>query len=269
MIFADICKPIYEACPKIKSQEKYIDGLLGAAGGVLISDSYKKQLFIGESNGKKKNLTVDLRTSLRGKNKQSEIEKFFYDNIDDGKVQGLIVHFGIAEKDKPNKPALCYALAMQLQALIDTDDEEAVDVINAMYQQAKAGNAVSSDKVKEYGAKYLGDQIWVEEMGKVHEVNCYQTFTHIWTIHNQGKIVWSGRKIICVNQNEVKPQAHILEIEVPETAPNKIIKLRVDVDTKTMEGKYSLRWIMVDEDGENCFNHDSSLDINVTVSFSE
>lgn len=269
MLFADLCKPIYEACPAIRSQDKYIDGLLGAAGGVSISKSYKKQLFKGEDNGKKKNLTVDLRKNLRGKNKQDSIKKFFYDNIDDGSVQNLIEHYGISEKDNPNKDALCYALAMQLQALIDTDDEEAPDIINAMYQQAKAGNTVSSDKVKEYGAKYLGDQMWVEEMGRIHNVNCYQTFTHTWTIHNQGKVVWRDRRIICINQSEVNPKAHVIDLEVPETAPNKIIKLNVNVDTRTAEGKYTLKWIMVDKDDDNCFNHDSSLDINVAVSFSE
>ena len=137
MIFADICKPIYEACPTISSQDKYIDGLLGAAGGVSISKSYKKQLFKGEDNGKKKNLTVDLRKNLRGKNRQDNIKKFFFDNIDDGKIQSLIVHYGIAEKDKPNKAALCYALAMQLQALVDTDDEEVVDVINSIEQRGQ------------------------------------------------------------------------------------------------------------------------------------
>lgn len=269
MIFADICKPIYDACPAIKSQEKYIDGLLGAAGGVSISTSYKKQLFKGVDNGKKKNLTIDLKNNLRGLNKQDEIKKFFFNNIADTKVQSLIVHYGIAEKETPNKEALCYALAAQLQALIDTDDEEAPDIINAVYQQAKAGEIVSSDKLKEYGAKYAGDQMWVEQMGKTHNVNCYQTFTHYWTIHNQGKISWKGRRLICINQSEVKPKAHVTEIDIPETQPNKVIKLSVDIDTRTSEGKFSFKWIMVDEDGENCFNHDSSLNINVTVSFSE
>ena len=269
MIFADICKPIYAACPAIKSQDKYIDGLLGAVGGVSISKSYKKQLFKGEDNGKKKNLTLDLRRNLRGKNKQDNVKNFFYDNIADNCLQKLFGYYGIVEKDEPDKNAFCYALAMQLQALIDTDEDEAADIINAMYQQAKAGHSVPADKIKEYGSKYIGDQIWVEEMGKLHEKSCYQTFTHTWTIHNQGKIVWSGRRIICINQNEVSPKARRTEIEVPETLPNKVVKLNVDVETKTIEGKYSLKWIMVDQDGENCFNHDSSLDINVTVSFSE
>ncbi len=169
MIFADICKPIYEACPAIKSQDKYIDGLLGAAGGVSISKSYKKQLFKGEDNGKKKNLTLDLRRNLRGKNKQDSVKNFFYDNIADDCVQKLIGYYGIVEKDEPDKNALCYALNMQLQALIDTDEDEAADIINAMYQQAKAGHSVPADKIKEYGSKYIGDQIWVEEMGKLHE----------------------------------------------------------------------------------------------------
>ena len=269
MIFADLCKPIYEACSKIKSQEKYIDGLLGAAGGVSISKSYKKQLFKGEDNGKKKNLTIDLKNNLRGLNRQNDIQKFFFNNIDDCRVNNLIVHYGIVEKGEPNKEALCYALSMQLQAIIDTDEEESADIIGALYQQAKAGNAVPAERVKEYGAKYLGDSMWVEEMGVVREEKCYQTYTHIWTIHNTGKITWSRRKIICINQNDVRPQVRMIEIEVPETEPNKIIKLSVEVDTKTMEGSYSLKWIMVDEDGENCFNHDSSLDINVIVSFSE
>ena len=269
MIFADICKPIYEACPAIRSQDKYIDGLLGAAGGVSISKSYKKQLFKGEDNGKKKNLTLDLRRNLRGKNKQDSVKNFFYDNIADDYVKKLIGYYGIIEKDEPDKNALSYALAAQLQALIDTDEDEAADIINAMYQQAKAGHSVPTDKIKKYGSKYIGDQIWVEEMGKLHEKRCYQTFAHTWTIHNQGKIVWSGRRIICINQNEVSPKARRTEIEVPETLPNKTVKLSVDVETKTIEGKYSLKWIMVDQDGDNCFNHDSSLDINVTVSFSE
>lgn len=269
MIFADLCKPIYEACLLIKSQEKYIDGLLGAAGGVSISTSYKKQLFKGADNGKKKNLTIDLKENLRGLNRQNDIQKFFYDNIDDCRVQPLIVHYGIAEKDEPDKEALCFALSMQLQTIIDTDDEEAEDVVNAMYQQFKIGNTVPPDRVKEYGPKYFGDHMWVEEMGRTHEEKCYKTFTHTWTIHNTGKITWSKRKIVCINSNEVKPQIHTTEIEVSETGPNNMVKLSVDVDTKTMEGRYCFKWIMIDEEGENCFQHDSSLDINVIISFSE
>lgn len=268
MVFADICKPVYDACPRITSQEKYIDGLLGAAGGVSISTSYKKQLFKGEDNGKKKNLTIDLRRDLRGKNKRGEIATFFNNNIDDEKVQSLVAHYGIPEKGKADKVALCYALAEQLQALIDTDDEEAPDIIISMYQQAKTRNTSSNSELKGYGAKYSGDQIWVEEMGKSHSVNCYETFTHYWTIHNCGKILWQDRRLILLNQDQVSPRAHDVEIRVPDAKPNEIVKLCVEIDSRTVEGTFNLKWIMADKDNENCFEHDSSLDVSVTVSYS-
>lgn len=44
---------------QFKRQDNYVDDLFDAAGGVSISKSYKKQLFKGVDNGKKKNLTIE------------------------------------------------------------------------------------------------------------------------------------------------------------------------------------------------------------------
>ena len=152
MTLSDICKGTYPACTKIKSKSTFITALFKAAGGTLYgSDSYKKMLFSGE-----RPFTASLRESLPSQINTNALIDFFYNNIADTKLPDVVAGFGIPEKETIDKRALASALAIQLNAIIDSDNGSAEDVLILEYQNRKA-NAVDDAIIAPATALYPGD----------------------------------------------------------------------------------------------------------------
>lgn len=265
MKLGTFCGGIKPSCPNLKSREAFIDSLFEAAGGKpYISVSYKRNLCNGT-----KPFSIELKTSFRGKDNLNSLIDFFMREISDGLVQNIIAAFGIPEKDPPEKMALCGALAHQMKALIDSDDEDASDILVVQYQNLKG--AASEDvktTVQSVQPLYPGDSVYLRSQFRpVYTAGFDQIVEHTWQFDNVGTQTWTGRRLYFSNHDEVRPRAETNYIEIPDTAPNRSVTVSVKIDARSFEKKSECQWIMVDQDGNDCFPNSHQFAIVIDVRF--
>lgn len=250
MKLKDICKPVYDSCPDIKSQEDYIDKLFEAAGAKpYISLSYKKGFFSGS-----RTFTVNQRLPLRGKDNSLQLISFFEKEISDaGKVLAAL---GIPEKENPNKKALAIALAQQMKLLIDSEEEDVENILILQYEQAKQDTVEADMPFSK--PLYTGDSISVYHKS-THVILSYDKVTHTWEILNSGSIPWIGRKLVYKRKPTDRPEANPDVIELPDIKPNESKKISTVIDGRGFDGITHCIWEMQDSDGENCFPDRESL----------
>lgn len=248
MKLSELCSHVYKACTTIKSQKKFVSQLFTASGEApYIAESYKQQLFSGN-----KPFTDNLKVPLRAKDNQCSLEEFFFKNIADDRVLDVLVAFGVPEKQEPNKKALSAALALQMKALIDTDKEDANDIIISAYQAAKAEPLKVESELSAFKPLYPGDEIYVDT-NVSYQTGIYETVAHTWSLQNVGKIKWTGRKLIYKRGIKDRPEADPAVIELPDVSPGESIKISTTFDCRGFDGIHRCVWEMQDADGENCF----------------
>lgn len=196
-------------------------------------------------------LTPDMKASFPNPIKVDELTNFLETNLDSGKVRDCMNSFGVPASYKENKRFLARALAVQFQMFVIHDVDDVDNVIISEYQRQILG--VEDEPNKIFGPLINGDDVWVEDKGRNHQVKIYETFKHTWVIHNSGHQSWYSRKLVFVNAEDVRPSASETEIEIPETAPGEIIKITTSFYARGFEGKFNCIWEMQDFDGNNCF----------------
>lgn len=264
MVLETFCKGIYPSCPTITNQQDFIDGLFKAAGGTAyISVSYKRQLYSGD-----KVFVEAQKSDLRGHNNQKTLEDFFYENIADNKVTDVLLAFSVPEKNEPNKKALSTALALQMKALIDcSDDEEAVDLILAAYQEAKAAPHDANSTIAAFLPLYTGDDVYVGT-NPIYKIQSHETVSHTWSIQNAGKVTWIDRKLVYRRGPKDRPEATPSEIPIPTVKPQESVKITTTFDGRGFDGVFHCFWEMQDSDGENCFpKRDSLFSVTIDAKF--
>lgn len=249
MVLENFCKGIYPACPAFTNREGFIDGLCEAAGRKLtISVSYKRNLFSGS-----KPFVQSQKMDLKGHDNQKTLEDFFYENIADDKVMDVLLAFSVPEKNEPNKKALSTALALQMKALIDCDDdEEADDLILAAYQDAKTAPPDNETTVSGFKPLYTGDDVYVGT-NPTYKIQSHETVSHTWSIMNTGKVAWIGRKLVYRRGSKDRPEAMPSEIPIPTVKPQEGVKITTTFDGRGFDGVFRCIWEMQDSDGDNCF----------------
>ncbi len=256
MKFCNLCRGVYLSRNRgrIKNQPDFIAELFKAAGDVqYISDSYKKQLFTGG-----KPFGNSLKASFRGKNNQQSLMDFFMYCIDDNKVSDVLAFFSVPEKEQPNKKALSVALALQMKAIVDCNEENAENIIITSYLQAKTLPAEQEFTTTLFKPLYERDDVYVEGIAK-YEIYSLDTVRHTWSITNMGKIMWSGRKLVYQRGPEDRPEANPCQIDIPDISPGENIKITTIFDGRGFDGVYRCIWEMQDSDGANCFPKRDSL----------
>lgn len=255
MKLGDICKGVKPSCPNLRSREKFVDGLLSAAGAApYISDSYKR----GLCNGGKP-FIVALKAPNRGKDNLQSLMDFFMTEIADAKVSDVLLAFGIPEKEIPNKKALSVALAKQMKALIEDDNEDVEEIVVLEYQRAKEDD--STEKI-DIGMQplYPGDSAYVQCVpNQTYKIDCYGTVEHTWSIQNTGKIKWIARKLIYARGPKDRAEANPAEISIPVVEPNGFVRISTTIDGRGFDGITKCIWEMQDSDGKNCFPKSESL----------
>lgn len=172
-------------------------------------------------------------------------------------------------EDTPVKKALCSALAHQMRLLISDDDEDVDDIVSVEYQNLKVNNDDEAKVlIQTMQPLYPGDSIYMKSaMRPVYSVGIDEVFEHTWVFDNIGKQTWRGRRLFFSNHSEVRPRAEANYIDVPDTPPNKSVRITAKIDSRSFEGKTECIWIMVDEDGNNCFPGSSQFTIIVDATF--
>ena len=262
MVFSDFCsmtQPTWFGC---SSQAHYLKTLFKSASITReYSDDYLKLVYSG-----KKPFSSNMKKHFPKPVDETKIATYFESHIQADKVDTLIDAFAVPANLERNKEYLCIALAQQVAAFIRSKDEDVDCIVVSAYETAIVTEASFHYEIPK--RLYDGDDLYVDQKDKRHEVGCYQKFRHEWSIQNRGQCLWHGRKLVCVNQDAIKPRFGTLTIDIPEAKPYEFIKIATEVDSRGIEGSYSCVWEMQDSDGNHCFP-DSRLvfDFTINVTF--
>lgn len=262
MFFSEFCDMIQPTWLGCSSQAQYLKGLFNAASiNRVYSDEHLRAIYSG-----KKPFNSNMKKCFPRPVDEVKIASYFESHIQADKVDTLIDAFAVPMNLERNKTYLCVALAKQVATFIRCKDEDADCIIVAAYKTAIITEASAHYEIPK--RLYACDDLYVDQKDKRHEVGCYQRFRHEWSIQNRGQCLWSGRKLVCVNQSAIKPQFGSLTIDIPNAKPYEFIKIATEVDSRGIEGSYSCVWEMQDSEGNNCFP-DSRLvfDFTINVTF--
>lgn len=263
MKFSEFCgvgQPSWFSCA---SQAQYLKGLFKAAGITReYSDDYLKAVYSGTS----KSLNGNMKKHFPKPVDEAKIKDYYERHIKDEYVVALCDAFAIPINLDRNKNFLSAAMARQVAIFISSKQDDVECVVANAYENAVVAETTSHYEIPK--RLYEGDDLWVEQHDKRHAVGCYQKFIHQWTIQNRGQCLWSGRRLVCINQKDVKPQFTSLTIDIAETKPLKFIEIATEVDSRGIEGSYNCVWEMQDAAGNNCFPDSRFVfDFTVDVTF--
>lgn len=193
---------------------------------------------------------------------------FYKKNIEDGKTRDVMLAFGIPPTTEENKDCLCRALSLQLRAFVDSDADEADDIVAIEYQKLLAVPQEETESYQPASVLYPGDQIYfTSKFRPTYQVNIYEKFQHTWEFENVGTQVWRGRRLFFSNHDAVRPRAGSVYIDIPDTPPHKGVKITVSMDARGFEGKSECRWIMVDSDNNDCFPNSNTFIFIISTRF--
>ena len=194
------------------------------------------------------------------------LKEFFQKHLKDEYVDPLIDAAGVPTSVERKKEFIAAALAEQVKAFVESKDEDVDLILAEAYERQRVSEIQSGYQIPQ--VLYAGDNVWVEPGGNKHAVGCYEEIHHEWVIHNYGKAIWTKRKLVLVNQPEIRPKFSVTELSLPDVMPGEITKIAVDISANGFEGSFDCKWEMQDSEGKNCFpNSRYVFDINVTVSF--
>ena len=115
---------------------------------------------------------------------------------------------------------------------------------------------------------YPDDQVYCKSKFRpTYDVDIYQGFQHTWEFENTGTQTWRGRKLFFINHETARPRADRIYIDIPDTPPNKGVKLMVTMDPRGFEGIHECKWVMIDSGGENCFPNSNQFSFVVHTRF--
>lgn len=180
--------------------------------GAYSSSNYGAKLFNGGKPLSKKH-----RDSFPDPINTTGLAKYLSEHIKKASVRTVMNYFTIPTDADINIPALAKALTDQLQIIIHEPDSDA-DIIATNYQQYLS--QPETDEPSFHKPLYAGDAFWIETApaDRRHEVDFYEHFTHTWELLNSGKVAWTGRRLICINEDSITPCAMQLSIDIPDTA---------------------------------------------------
>lgn len=194
----------------------------------------------------------------------------FYEKHLPKDISAVALSFGIAPNMDMNKGCFCTALAIQFKSFIDSDSDEVEDIVALEYQKLLAEpKSIESSAHHTTSVLYPGDQFLLKSKFRpTYRVGIYEEFEHVWEMENVGTQVWQGRKFFLSNHDKIRPKAKMHYVAIPNTPPKKSVKIAVFMDARGFEEKSECKWIMVDEQGNDCFPNSNSFEFIVDARFS-
>lgn len=267
--FKHYCRGIYDNFEGVSNQDTFVIELFEASGSSYsFSDrsAYSRSNYAAKLFNGGKQLSGKIRRSFPNPINKAGLSDYLAEHIKKASVRGLMNYFTIPTDAEENIDALARSLADQLQVIIHEPDSDAV-VIEASYRQY-----LIAPVEREWMPRkplYEGDAFWAgaRTSPRRHTVDFYECFEHTWELINAGRITWQGRRLICLNTDEITPCSEQTSIDLPETAPNCSAIVSTKFDARGEEETFVSKWIIVNEDGSNCFPESSgALDMTIDVS---
>ena len=265
----DYFKPIYEVTvrdlysPSRKNSGIFITKLFIAGGshhfvlpqGIVKAEHVETQRKIYNGNFE---FTPELKATFHKVDIDS-LASFYRQAIPDGRVRDVMRNFGVPDDVDKNPDMFCKALAYQFEAFVQSTTQEASDIVLIKYQQLQEiGDKPSTAPAR---TKYPSDVPMISPNQKsVHQISSHdKDVIHEWIIQNRGKREWRGRRLYFANHADVRPRAVSNYVDIPDTKPGEYIKVATSMDARRHEGKTVCHWIMIDDQGDDCFPNSSTL----------
>lgn len=267
----DFLGKLYKFLENQKNQGIYIIKFFNSAGSMyftLPADQRKRtneHLENERHYAKDRCLNDEIKASFPNPINLDGLMKYISDNLDSNKLTSCMAEFGIPAGTETDKDKFAKALAMQFGSFVISTEADIVNDVWQIYRSLLNGDKVSPKDIR--GPRYVGDDVAVYSNIRI-ESNCYEHLHHEWDIQNRGKQEWYGRKLVLLNQDEIKPKILQSIIQIPDTKPNKTIKITTNINSGGVEGDFECKWEMQDADGENCFpNREWLFNIKIHVTF--
>jgi excisionase family DNA binding protein len=166
-----------------------------------------------------------------------------------------------------NPQALRRALAVQFKAFIDSDKEDAADIVAMTYQQLLVEPEQEPSSFHHISSLYKDDTVYIKpDHKRSYSGFMYEKLTITWKFSNLGTQTWRGRKLYLSNHDEIRPRAESNYIEIPETPPKTGVEISTVIELRPFEGHTTCHWIMVDSDDNDCYPGSRMFDIDIDVS---
>ena len=213
-------------------------------------------------------MTADIKSSFHPFNEDG-LAAFYKENIETAKMRDVMLAFGIPPTTEMDDDCLCRSLAIQFRAFIESDTDEADDIVALEYQKLLTEPQMeTAESYHHASVLYPGDQIYFKSKFRpIYQVNIYEKFQHTWEFENTGTQTWRGRRLFFSNHDAVRPRAKENYIDIPDTPPHKDVKITVSMDARGFEGISECKWIMVDSDGNDCFPNSNTFTFVVSAKF--
>lgn len=193
---------------------------------------------------------------------------YFEKIIDKDKYGDVMLSFAIPPKEEKNPQALRRALADQFKEFIDSDKEDAADIVAMQYQQYLAEKEPEPSSYHHISSLYPNDTVYIKpDHQRSYSGFMYEKLTVAWKFSNLGKQTWRDRKLYLSNYAEIRPRAESNYIEIPETPPNTGVEISTVIELRPFEGRTTCHWIMVDSDGNDCYPGSRMFDLDIDVKF--
>lgn len=102
------------------------------------------------------------------------------------------------------------------------------------------------------------------------KLRTYEEVQYSFKLLNDGSVEWRGRTLQCTNPTDDLLRPEQSTVSVSDTAPSRFLAIDVPVTLRAqhMEGDAQSRWVMLDEEGHDCFPNDPDrFVIYATITF--
>lgn len=212
-------------------------------------------------------MTPEIKTSFNPFDEDG-LTLFYKENIESDKLRDIMLAFGIPPTTEANEDCLYRALAIQFRMFVESNTDEADDIVAMEYQKLLEEPQEGTESVHPALTFYPGDQVYFRSKTKpTYQVNIYEKFQHTWEFENVGTQTWRRRRLYFSNHNTVRPRADKDYIDIPDTPPHMGVKITTSMDARGFEEMSECKWIMIDCDGNDCFPNSDIFTFFVDAKF--
>lgn len=268
--FGALCQALYQRNRPYKSQPKFTLTFIEAAGASSegISDDLATKFFRGE-----RSLTVTFP------------DRFVRDRLIEF-LRSCVEFPRTTDEERTNRcAAIARALESPLEQIIDrerfyralaayTDDIVHPGRKLAPFADYYTSDFQFTDEPDQPALTPLHEGDHVTNFGDGRnsplKLHTYERTDYMFMLMNDGDVDWKDRVLHCSNSDDDWLRPNEVDVKVPFMAPSRSrrIEIPITLSAQHMEGETCSCWVMLDEDGNNCFPDNPDLfNIKATIAF--